>query len=171
MASIPMDNSHTPLRDGSSITSEPTRILNSWKEIASYLGRGVRTIQRYEAELGLPIRRPAAKERSAVFAFADELDQWLRSTPIRNRTRSNHTNGKSFAAPDTREIQLKHDFESELKRAEEDVKRVHAEYQRARELYDALKRRIEDAYDSSRKFRHDIQKRNAREQHSTTASQ
>jgi hypothetical protein len=135
----------------------------------SYLGRGVRTIQRYEVQLALPIHRPAAKQRSAVLAFADELDQWLRSTPSRNGTHSNPTNAKFSSGPDICEIQLKHDLGSELKRAEQDVKRVHAEYQRALELYDALKRQIEAAKDSSRKRKHDIQKRNPDEKHFTTA--
>jgi hypothetical protein len=31
--------------------------LDSWKEIASYLGRGVRTVQRWECEEGLPVHR------------------------------------------------------------------------------------------------------------------
>ena len=34
-------------------------VLNSWKEIASYLGRSVRTVQRWEREFGLPVHRPA----------------------------------------------------------------------------------------------------------------
>lgn len=59
------------------------RILNSWKEIAGYLGRGVRTVQRWEAQLGLPVHRPAGKEHSAVLAFSSELDQWLDSRPVR----------------------------------------------------------------------------------------
>src|SRR4051812_41766571 len=59
------------------------RILNSWKEIASYLGRGVRTVQRWEAQLGLPVHRPAGKDHSAVVAFSSELDQWLDSRPVR----------------------------------------------------------------------------------------
>ena len=29
-------------------------IFSGWKDIANYLGKGVRTIQRYERELGLP---------------------------------------------------------------------------------------------------------------------
>jgi hypothetical protein len=29
-------------------------LLNSWKEIAAYLNRGIRTVQRWEAELGMP---------------------------------------------------------------------------------------------------------------------
>src|SRR5262249_6089715 len=52
-------------------------VLNSWKEVAAYLGRGVRTVQRWEQELGLPVRRPRGKSRSAVIAFRAELDSWL----------------------------------------------------------------------------------------------
>lgn len=56
-------------------------LLSSWKEIANYLHRGVRTIQRWELELGLPVRRPAGKRRSAVIAMRSELDEWLRACP------------------------------------------------------------------------------------------
>lgn len=56
--------------------------LNSWKEIAQYLGRGVRTVQRWEAELGLPVRRPRGTSRSAVVAVAYELDQWMSRSPL-----------------------------------------------------------------------------------------
>jgi hypothetical protein len=55
-------------------------VLNSWKEVAAYLGRGVRTVQRWERELSLPVRRPRGKSRSAVIAFKTELDRWLRQT-------------------------------------------------------------------------------------------
>ncbi len=57
-----------------------TQLLNSWKEIAAYLGRGVRTAQRWERDLRLPVRRPRGKDRSAVIAFTYELDQWLKHT-------------------------------------------------------------------------------------------
>jgi hypothetical protein len=56
-------------------------VLNSWKEIAAYLGRGVRTVQRWEQELALPVRRPRGKSRSAVIAFKSELDKWLHQAP------------------------------------------------------------------------------------------
>lgn len=58
-------------------------LLNSWKEIAAYLGRGVRTVQRWENQLGLPVHRPAGKDHSAVLAFSSELDQWLTRKPQR----------------------------------------------------------------------------------------
>jgi hypothetical protein len=53
------------------------RHLNGWKEIGSYLGRAARTAQRWEAQLGMPIHRPATKRRTAVIAFPRELDVWL----------------------------------------------------------------------------------------------
>lgn len=57
-------------------------VLNSWKEISAYVGRSVRTVQRWETELGLPVRRPRAHSRSAVIAMSDEIDAWLRSAPV-----------------------------------------------------------------------------------------
>lgn len=53
-------------------------VLSSWKEIAQYLGKGVRTVQRWELELGLPVRRPKPNEKQIVLAFPDELDAWLK---------------------------------------------------------------------------------------------
>lgn len=53
------------------------RVLNSWKEVAGYLKRGVRTVQRWEADLGLPVRRPRGKKRSAVIAICSEIDDWI----------------------------------------------------------------------------------------------
>jgi hypothetical protein len=61
---------------------ESTRVLNSWKEIANHMGRGVRTVQRWERELGLPVRRPRGKSRSAVIALAADLDEWLHRAPV-----------------------------------------------------------------------------------------
>lgn len=62
--------------------SEP-KFLNSWKEIANYMGKGVRTVQRYEAHFGLPVRRPAGKSRAAVVATCAEIDAWIAARPIR----------------------------------------------------------------------------------------
>lgn len=51
--------------------------LNSWKEISLYLDRGVRTVQRWERELGLPVHRIGRGPRSPVHAFPGELQNWL----------------------------------------------------------------------------------------------
>jgi predicted DNA-binding transcriptional regulator AlpA len=67
--------------------AEGTRFLSGWKEIASYLGKGVRTIQRYERELGFPVRRPAGKSHAAVIATRAEVDAWVAASPIREEFR------------------------------------------------------------------------------------
>lgn len=53
--------------------------LTSWKEVAQYLGKGVRTVQRWEQQMGLPVRRSRGCTKGTVLAFADELDVWIKS--------------------------------------------------------------------------------------------
>jgi Tol biopolymer transport system component len=50
--------------------------LDSWKEIAAFLGRGVRTVQRWEREEGLPVHRLAHAKRGTVYAERTELTAW-----------------------------------------------------------------------------------------------
>lgn len=50
--------------------------LASWKEIAAYLHREVRTVIRWEKERGLPVHRVPGGAGGSVFAFSDELDRW-----------------------------------------------------------------------------------------------
>jgi len=53
-------------------------IFDSWKDIAVYLGRDIRTCFRWEKELGLPVHRIDSESlRSKVFAYKSEIDQWL----------------------------------------------------------------------------------------------
>jgi hypothetical protein len=58
-------------------------VLNSWKEISNYIGRGVRTVQRWERDFGLPVRRPAGHMKSAVVALRRDIDEWLVSRRMR----------------------------------------------------------------------------------------
>ena len=55
---------------------EERTILDSWKEIASYLKRSVSTCHRWEEELGLPVHRLDGTPKARVFAYTDELDGW-----------------------------------------------------------------------------------------------
>jgi len=57
--------------------------LCGWKEIAAYLRKGVRTVQRYERHMGLPVRRPAGNAQGSVLATRAELDAWVRAQPCR----------------------------------------------------------------------------------------
>ncbi len=51
--------------------------LDSWKEIAAFFGRAERTVKRWETERGLPVHRVPGGGRSAVFAYSNELGEWL----------------------------------------------------------------------------------------------
>ena len=53
--------------------------LETWKRIARYLGREVRTCQRWEKLEGLPIHRLHHTKLSSVYAVVAELDEWRRS--------------------------------------------------------------------------------------------
>ena len=50
--------------------------LDSWKEIAAYLKREVRTVRRWETAEGLPVHRHMHKKRGTVYAYRAELDAW-----------------------------------------------------------------------------------------------
>jgi hypothetical protein len=57
--------------------------LDSWKQIAVYLDRQVRTVQRWEKCEGLPVHRQFHVKGGTICAFKHEIDTWLK-----NRSRS-----------------------------------------------------------------------------------
>jgi len=50
--------------------------LDSWKEIAAYLRRSVRSAKRWEKEQQLPVHRHHHDKRDSVYAYGAELDGW-----------------------------------------------------------------------------------------------
>ena len=48
--------------------------LESWKQIAAYFNRGVRTVRRWETEEGLPIHRHMHRTLGSVNAYKSEID-------------------------------------------------------------------------------------------------
>lgn len=56
----------------------PMGRLESWKAVAAYFGRDERTVRRWEAERGLPIRRLPGGGRSRIFADISEIEAWRR---------------------------------------------------------------------------------------------
>ena len=84
------------------------RRLESWGEIALYLRREIRTVQRWEKTLGLPIHRLPVGKGSSVYAYPSELDKWyhqrepreIDDPPAARATAENHgPNGSSTFAP------------------------------------------------------------------------
>lgn len=51
--------------------------LRSWQEIAIYVGKGLRTVQRWEHEIDFPVHRVGDNTR-AVVASTDEINEWMR---------------------------------------------------------------------------------------------
>ena len=62
-----------------------TDALNGWKEIAGWLGRSPRTVQRWERDLGLPVRRiPTPDGGAIVYALRAEVEAWRATRATRD---------------------------------------------------------------------------------------
>src|ERR1700721_1370161 len=70
------------------------RRLESWKEIAAYLGRDVTTVRRWEKREGLPVHRLHHSKLGSVYAYTKELDSW----------RNERVPAAATDAPDARQI-------------------------------------------------------------------
>jgi tetratricopeptide (TPR) repeat protein len=66
--------------------------LDCWKEIAAYLGKVERTVKRWDVDRGLPIHRVPGGGRASVYAYTSELDDWLKSTKLRESGAALETN-------------------------------------------------------------------------------
>ncbi len=58
--------------------------LDSWKEIARYLRRSIRCVQRWETYQGLPVRRHQHVGGATVYAYREQLDAWWRDGSVEN---------------------------------------------------------------------------------------
>jgi len=59
--------------------------LRSWKEIAVYFDRSVRTVQRWEKLEGLPVHRQIHAKSGSVHAFTPEVNAWQKSRIYRKQ--------------------------------------------------------------------------------------
>jgi hypothetical protein len=74
----PLDSSH-----------QRAEVFTCWKEIAAYLQAGVRTVQRWEHEEHLPVRRPTGTSAGIVSASRADLDLWLAARQNANSIQEN----------------------------------------------------------------------------------
>jgi len=98
------------------------RILTSWKEIAQYVGKGVRTVQRWERDIEFPVRRPNHGSRGVVLALPEEIDAWVHA-----QNPASQNNGSS---------------ESEIARLRKDVTELWAENHSLRQELEAAQRTV-----------------------------
>ena len=75
--------------------------LEGWKQIAAYLNRDVRTVQRWERTEQFPIRRQMHRKLGSVLMFKDELDRWM------DQRFSLHSNKAGTASLQAYELYLK----------------------------------------------------------------
>ena len=61
------------------VPSTPVDRLDSWKEIAAYMRRDVKTVQRWEKREGMPVHRHLHDKMGSVYAFRTELDGWAQN--------------------------------------------------------------------------------------------
>lgn len=65
-----------PISPQSAPTHGNEHPLETWKEIAAYLNRDLRTVKRWEHSRGLPVHRLPGGSKAAVYALREELDAW-----------------------------------------------------------------------------------------------
>lgn len=77
----------------------PNLRLDSWKSIAAYLQRGIRTVQRWHNSFGMPVHHFGGT-KGCVFAYSDDLDRWLFESRdlAGGRAAQEHTVGASKAS-------------------------------------------------------------------------
>ena len=69
--------------------------LDSWKEIAVYLNRSVRTVHRWEKGEGLPVHRHQHRELGSVFGYKSEIDAWLSRRSPQSESEANAAQPRS----------------------------------------------------------------------------
>jgi tetratricopeptide (TPR) repeat protein len=110
--------------------------LDSWKEIAAYLKRDVRTLHRWEIEESLPIHRHPHKKRDSVYAYRTELDVWRKERHRRLDRRGGHFVGHWNVALGELARQIAESLR--LRLTPEDEKRLAKRSTQNREAYQLL---------------------------------
>lgn len=89
---------------GAEPSHAPCDRLESWKEIAAYLRRDVRTVQRWEQADGLPVHRHKRAQRPIPYAYKTELDAWWTSRSENGPPAANQDQLSHAPRPRTRQL-------------------------------------------------------------------
>jgi len=132
--------------DAASLDSvqETSGRLDSWKEIAAYLRRQVRTVNLWEKTEGLPVHRHLHSKRGTVYAYKSELDEWRRrralSTANLPRAGAQRLRNVISVLPfDNVSLEARHERSGDLKRRSrgttETQRDAYEDYLRARKYW------------------------------------
>jgi len=104
--------------------------LNGWNEIASSLRQRVHIVKRWEQEEGLPVHRTGPGRDVPVFAFPNEILQWLRLRQFQNH----HFSELAARTVDTKSLHARNvELRSELRSQMNVAKQRVAELRKMRE--------------------------------------
>ncbi len=78
----------------------PRARLHGWKDIAAHFDKGVRTVQRWEKDVGLPVRRLGPGPSESVYAFTDELEAWSRRAATSGQPAGEEASPRPRTTPD-----------------------------------------------------------------------
>ena len=92
-----------PDRDHQATHATAETPLQGWKEISSYLERDARTAQRWEASVGLPVRRHGGSVGS-VYAYPSEIEAWRTSHPAKADSKAEESTPRRAGRPGRRLI-------------------------------------------------------------------
>lgn len=74
-----MDAQHPPSAVRNPLDPSVSDRLESWKAIAQFLKRDVRTVQRWETSEGLPVYRHQHSKQGSIYAYKSEIDSWWKA--------------------------------------------------------------------------------------------
>jgi two-component system, chemotaxis family, CheB/CheR fusion protein len=151
-----------------STASQSASALTSWKEIANYLGKGVRTAQRWERDLGLPVLRPIGKPSGFVSSSPSELDRWRARhwSQGKNQSHGKKGNGglkqelaatKEYLQSFTEALESTNE---ELQSANEEIQSGNEELQSTNEELQTSKEELESANEELQTVNDEMQRRN-----------
>lgn len=100
-------------------------VLTSWKSIAHYMSVGVRTVQRWSAERGFPVRGTGNGHKRLVIAMTEEIDEWVRSQSLH----SAETNSQS-------EYECEEILQKRIACLQSEILRLHTDVMRMRKEID-----------------------------------
>jgi hypothetical protein len=109
-------------------------VLSGWKDIATYLRKSVRSVQRYERDSGLPVRHLSSTSVGSVIATKAELDGWAAAAPVREIFRLSQKSTRRVVSDTKVALQELHSHMTEFRRLRAESKKLRLTLRQAMDL-------------------------------------